>query len=128
MHNACVSDSMMKSVLLRWAPSLYDKLKGQCTDGGSVTSVGPSLNPHSLSFKKFLSYCPFKFLVLLSRINILNLNMPGDFSSSPKSNPSGPLINMLKVFWNTVYILGDICTVCVLKVQKILSSPRCHYC
>ena len=108
MHNACVSDSMMKSVLLRWAPSLYDKLKGQCTDGGSVTSVGPSLNPHSLSFKKFLSYCPFKFLVLLSRINILNLNMPGDFFSSPKSNPSGPLINMLKVFWNTVYILGDI--------------------
>ena len=135
MHNACVSDSMMKSVLLYFDGhplSMIDrsKLKGQCTDviRGSVTSVGPSLNPHSLSFKKFLSYCPIKFLVLLSRINILNLNMPGDFFSSPKSNPSGPLINMLKVFWNTVYILGDICTVCVLKVQKILSSPRCHYC
>ena len=124
-YNACMYYRRMKSVLLLLTPSLNDrrKLKGQCTDH---TSVGSSSNPHSLSFKKFLSYCPFKFLVLLSRINILNLNMPGDFFSSPKSNPSGPLINMLKVFWNTVYILGDICTVCVLKVQKILSSPRCH--
>ena len=43
----------MKSILLRWAPSLNDrsKLKGQCTDvkSGCVTSVGPSLTPHSLS-------------------------------------------------------------------------------
>ena len=47
-----------------WAPSLNhrSKLKGQCTDvkSGCVTSVGPSLNPHSLSFKKLSCYCPFK--------------------------------------------------------------------
>ena len=52
MHNACVSDSMMKSVLLLWAASLNDrnKLKGQYTDvkSGCVTSVRPSQNPHSL--------------------------------------------------------------------------------
>ena len=32
------------------------KLKGQCTDvkSGCGTSVGPSLNPHSLSLKTFL--------------------------------------------------------------------------
>ena len=46
-----VSDSVI--VLLPRAPSLNDcsKLKGQCTDIKSVciTSVGPSLNPHSLS-------------------------------------------------------------------------------
>ena len=49
MHNACVSDSMMTSVLLRWTPSFnyHSKLKGHYT--GCVTSVGPSLNPHSLS-------------------------------------------------------------------------------
>ena len=43
----------MKSVLLRWTPSLNDrsKLKGECTgvQSGCSTSVGPSLNPHSLS-------------------------------------------------------------------------------
>ena len=47
----------MKSVLLRWTPSLNDrsKLKGECTDvkSGCVTSEGPSLNPHSLSLKNF---------------------------------------------------------------------------
>ena len=46
----------MISVLLRWAPSLNDrsKLKGQCTDvkSGCGPSVGPSLNPHSLSLKQ----------------------------------------------------------------------------
>ena len=46
----------MKSVLLRWAPSLNDcsKLKGQYTDVKSCSgiSVGPSLKPHSLSKKK----------------------------------------------------------------------------
>ena len=55
MHNACVSDSMMKSVLLRWAPSNdCSKLKGQCTDvkSGCIILVGPTLNPHSLSYKK----------------------------------------------------------------------------
>ena len=58
MHNACVSETMMKSVSQRWAPSLNDpsRLKGQCTDvkSGCVLSVGPSLNPYSLSFKKIL--------------------------------------------------------------------------
>ena len=53
LHNACMSDSMMKYVLRRWAPSLNDRsiLTGQCTDvkSGCSTSVGPSLNPHSLS-------------------------------------------------------------------------------
>ena len=41
----------MKSVLLRWAPSLNDrsKLKGQYTDvnSGSGISVGPSQKPQS---------------------------------------------------------------------------------
>ena len=55
----------MKSVLLRWAPSLNvrSKLQGQCTDVKSrcVTSVGPSLNPHSLSLKKdFRATVPLK--------------------------------------------------------------------
>ena len=58
IHNVCVSETRMISVLLRWAPSLNDrsKLKGQCTDvkSGCVTSVRPSLNPHSLSLKTFL--------------------------------------------------------------------------
>ena len=54
MHDiACVSYTRMKSVLLRWMPSLNDpiKLKGQYTDvkSGSAISVGPSLKPHSLS-------------------------------------------------------------------------------
>ena len=57
-RNACVSERWMKSVLLRWAPSLNDrsKLKGQYTDvkSGCVTSVQTSLNPHSLSLKTFL--------------------------------------------------------------------------
>ena len=52
-HNAGLSYRRMKSVLLRWVPSLSvrSKLKGQCTDDKSrcVTSVWPSLNPHSLS-------------------------------------------------------------------------------
>ena len=36
--------------------NVRSKLKGHCTDVKSrcVTSVGPSLNPHSLSFKKIL--------------------------------------------------------------------------
>ena len=63
-RNACVSETMMKSVLLRWAPSLNErnKLKGQCADlkSGCVTSLGPSLNPQSV-FKKFSCYCPFKY-------------------------------------------------------------------
>ena len=58
LRHACVTDSMIKSVLLRWTPSLnyYSKLKVQCTDlkSGCVTSVKPSLNPHSLSLKKVL--------------------------------------------------------------------------
>ena len=66
LHNTCVSDSIMKSILLRWAPSLNDrsKLKGQCTDvkSGCGTSVGPSLNPHSLSLTKCSCYCPFKVI------------------------------------------------------------------
>ena len=57
-YTACVSETMMKSVLLRWAPSLNhrSKLKGQYTDvkSGCVTSVGPSLHPLSLSLKTFL--------------------------------------------------------------------------
>ena len=52
-YYACVSYTMMQSVLLRWTPSLNhrSKLKGECTDvkSGCGTSVGPSLNPHSLS-------------------------------------------------------------------------------
>ena len=58
--NACVSETRMISVLLRWAPSLNNrsKLKGQYTDvkSGCVTSVSvrPSLNPYSLSLKTFL--------------------------------------------------------------------------
>ena len=56
--NACVSDGMMKSVLLRWVPSLNNrsKLKGHCKDvkSGCTTTVGPSLNPHSLSLQKIL--------------------------------------------------------------------------
>ena len=51
--NACVSFRRKPSVLLRWASSLNDsrKLKRQCTDvkSGWVTSVGPSLTPHSLT-------------------------------------------------------------------------------
>ena len=47
-HYACVSYTMMKSVLLRRTPSLNDfiKLKGECTDfkSGCSTSVGLSLN------------------------------------------------------------------------------------
>ena len=58
MHIACVSYSRMKSVLLRWTPSLNDcsKLKGQYTDvkSGSSISVGPSLKPHRLSENKIL--------------------------------------------------------------------------
>ena len=57
-HNECVSETMMKFVLLRWAPSLNDrnKLKGQCADlkSGCVKSVGRSLNPNSLSLKKII--------------------------------------------------------------------------
>ena len=57
-YHACVSYTRMKSVLLRWTPSLNDcsKLKGECTDvqSGCGTSVGPSLNPHSLSYNKIL--------------------------------------------------------------------------
>ena len=57
LHNTCVSDSLMKSVLLRWTPSLNDrsKLKGQNTDvkSGCVTSVGPSLNPLQSQFENF---------------------------------------------------------------------------
>ena len=53
MHNTRMFDSMIKSVLLRWTPSLNDrsKLNGQYTDVKSAcgTSVGHSLNPHSLS-------------------------------------------------------------------------------
>ena len=49
----CVSCTMMKSVLLRWTPSLNNcsKLKGECIDvkSGCSTSVGPTLNPQSLS-------------------------------------------------------------------------------
>ena len=48
---------MVKSILLRWTSSLNDrsKWKGDCTDvkSGSGTSVGPSLNTHSLSLKNF---------------------------------------------------------------------------
>ena len=55
MRNACVSESMTKSVLLRWAPSLNDrcKLTGQCKDvkSGCATSVG-HYHSHILSFKK----------------------------------------------------------------------------
>ena len=61
---ACVSYTMMIYVLLQWTPSLNDrsKLKGECTAVSSrcVPSEGPGLNPHSLSFKKFLWHCPFK--------------------------------------------------------------------
>ena len=64
MRNAGVSESMMKSVLLRWVPSLNDrgKLKGQYTDvkTGCVTSVGPSLTPHSLSLKKSRATVPLR--------------------------------------------------------------------
>ena len=49
---------MVKSVLLRWTSSLNyrSKLKGEYTHdkSGSGTSVGPDLNPHSLSLKTFL--------------------------------------------------------------------------
>ena len=51
--HACLTYTMMKSVLLRWTLSCNNrsKLKGECTDvkSGRRTSVGPSLNPHSLS-------------------------------------------------------------------------------
>ena len=51
--HACVSYTRVKSVLLLWTPSLNDcsKLKGECTavKSGCGPSVGPSLNPHSLS-------------------------------------------------------------------------------
>ena len=51
-----MSDRMMKSVLLRFTSSLNDHsiLKGLCTDvqSGCGTSGGPSLNPHSLSYKQ----------------------------------------------------------------------------
>ena len=50
--------ALIKSVLVRWAPSLNDrsKLKGQYTNVKSewATLVGPTLNPHSLSKKKIL--------------------------------------------------------------------------
>ena len=46
----------MKSVLLRWTPSLNDrsKLKGECTDvkSGCITSVGPSLSPPQSQLKQ----------------------------------------------------------------------------
>ena len=52
-EHACVSYTRIKSVFLRWMPSLNDrsKLKGESTDvkSGCGASVGPSLNPHSLS-------------------------------------------------------------------------------
>ena len=55
---------MMKSVLLRWEPSLNDrsKLMGECTDlkGGCVTLVGPSLNPQSRFKKNSRATVPFK--------------------------------------------------------------------
>ena len=55
---ACVSNTMMTSVLLRWTPSLNNcsKLKRECTDvtSGCRISVGPRLNPHSLSNNKIL--------------------------------------------------------------------------
>ena len=61
MRNACVSESMTKSVLLRWAPSLNDrsKLTGQCKDvkSGCTTSVG-HYHSHILSLNKFSCYCP----------------------------------------------------------------------
>ena len=51
--HACMAYTMVKSVLLRWMPSLNSrsKLNGQYTDvkSGSGISVGPSLKPHSLS-------------------------------------------------------------------------------
>ena len=68
----CVSDRMMKYVLLRWAPPLNDrsKLKGQCTDvkSGCVTSVGPSLKPGLgiRSFQKNVPFFPF-FSILFKR-------------------------------------------------------------
>ena len=44
---------MMKSVLLRWKPSLNNRSKLKLkVKSGCVTSVGPSLNPHSLSQKQ----------------------------------------------------------------------------
>ena len=50
--HACVSYRKMKSVLLRWTPSLNDhsKLKGQYTDVKSVSSISvwPSLKPHKI--------------------------------------------------------------------------------
>ena len=76
LHNACMSDRMMKYVLLRWAPSLKDrsKLKGHYTDvkSGCVTSVpvGPSLNPNSLFKKNSTVPLSLKKLALLKNTRI----------------------------------------------------------
>ena len=63
LHNACVSDRMMKYVLHRWAPSLDDrsKLMVWCTDvkSGCITSEG-SKTPQSQFKKKFRATVPLR--------------------------------------------------------------------
>ena len=74
MHNACMSGSMLKSVLLRWTPSLNDRRKSEgqytlhrCLKWTYHIMVGPSLNP-TVSVKN-------KNLVLLSLYYLLTLRV-----------------------------------------------------
>ena len=69
-------ETRMLTTLLLWTPSLKycSKLKGEYKNlkSGSGTSVGPSLSPHILSFKKFSWHCPFKGTVSIN-CNIIDL-------------------------------------------------------
>ena len=88
--HSCVAYTMVKSVLLRWMPSLNDcsKLKGQYTDvkSGSGISVGPSLKTPVTVKTKFSWNCPFKCFAI-KQINWLAklwwLPSPGPRQGSP---------------------------------------------
>ena len=75
--HACVAYTMVKSVLLRWTPSLNDcsKLKGQYTDvkSGSGISVGPSLKPQSQLKLNSCDTVPLKFCRYKYKLHTANL-------------------------------------------------------
>ena len=70
-----LNDSEIRSTSMNVIFNDRSKLKGECTDVkiGSGTSVGPGLNPHSLSLKTFLVTLSLLVLEKMLRNHYFNI-------------------------------------------------------